>query len=153
MTRDNPHIIDEHTALAPRARVPSVRHYYGDRVRELFVGISVLIGFIVPLSGETELGLLFGGPAIIILVLLAGLTNPHGTIVLIFDVAAAAAGVLVAEYLAIFSYAAGSLVIFAVLEVVSALFVTALYFSAKNVRALYMRTIGHIDRIDEFDEL
>lgn len=131
---------------------PALTHYYGDLVRALFLIVAIIIGLSIPLSGSMELGLLFGGPVIVILTVLAGYTNPHGKMVLIMDAIVAGLGVLLAETSAVASYAAGQWYAFAALEVVFVLFLVALYFSVKNVRAALSDKIGSIDGVGEFEE-
>ena len=83
---------------------PAVAHYYGDLTRVLFIVIAILVGVSIPLSGDVESAILLGGPAIIMLVVLAGLTNPHGKTILILNAVAAGMGVLASETLAVVAY-------------------------------------------------
>lgn len=130
----------------------TVPHYYGDAVRMIFVAVSVMIGLTVPFSGDIAVAVLSGAPAIVALLVLAGLTSPHGKLVLILNVFASGAGVIISQIIALSAYTHENLVPFVVFEFMSVLLMAALYFSVKNVRALLTRKIGHIDGVGEFDE-
>lgn len=131
---------------------PAVRHYYGDLVRILFVIMAVLIGIGVPLSDNLPLGLALGIPTALVLVVLAGYTNPHGKVVLMLNAIVAGAGVFLIEVFAVAAYSAGNLPLFAVLELAWLLCVAALYYSVKTVRASRMHKIGSIDGVGEFND-
>lgn len=130
---------------------PSVPHYYGDVVRIIFLISAVTVGALIPLSGSIAVGII-GLPIVLVLVVLAGFTNPHSKSVMILDTVAAALGILVAEMYAITAYLSQSLYTFLIFEALSVLLLVALYFSAKNVRAAMMRKIGKIDGVGEFDD-
>ncbi len=129
---------------------PSVPHYYGDVVR-LSVGLcAITIGVLIPLSGSIAVGII-GLPIVLVLIVLAGFTNPHSKTIMILDAAAAVLGIIVAEMYAIAAYLSHSLYLFLTFEAVCILLFIALYFSAKNVRAAMMGKIGKIDGVGEFD--
>ena len=131
---------------------PSVRHYYGDIVRALFVINAVIITAIVPFSGDILIAARLGAPAVIILIILAGFTNPHGKSVLVLGALISAIGVLFAEVLSITAYNAENWIFFFTFEIVSILFLVALYYGVKNVRAMALDKIGRIDGVGEFDK-
>ena len=130
----------------------SVYHFYGDVVRQLFIAAAILIGISVPFSGDIPFAIFVGVPSIIILVVLAGLSNPHGKLILILTAVAAGAAVLIAETLAVYAYASDRLILFAILEAIVLLCLAAMYFSIKDVRAMMMNRIGHFDTAGEFDD-
>ncbi|MBP9757658.1 MAG: hypothetical protein KBD06_03605 [Candidatus Pacebacteria bacterium] len=130
----------------------SVRHYYGDIVRIIFVICAVVVGLLAPLSGSVAVGTIIGMPIVLVLVVLAGFTNPHSRSIMILDTIAATLGVLLAEIFAVVSYQSGEMLIFLTFEALSFMLLVALYFSAKNVRAAMMGKIGKIDGVGEFDE-
>jgi hypothetical protein len=137
----------------PQGQYPfgSIEHYYGDVVRQLFVVIAVLIGLGIPLSGAVQSGLAFGAPAIVVLVILAGLTTPHGRLISIADAVASACGVLAGEVYAVNAYGQEAYVLFALTEFICFLFLVSLYFSVKTVRAQYSHMIGRRGHSDEFE--
>ncbi len=130
----------------------TVRHYYGDAVRILFVAAAILTGVAIPLSGELQSGIVLGAPIIVALLVLAGLTNPHGRSVLIANAIASGLGVVISQYIAIQAYDQDFFSFFAFMEFISILMMAALYFSVKNVRAMASHKIGQIDGVGEFDE-
>jgi hypothetical protein len=123
----------------------SLKHYYGNITRQLFVGLAILIGVCTPFSGDVPFGLGFGVPSVLILIILAGLTSPRGKFVLAADVAVAVVGVIIGEWLALFTYSQGMYIPFAILEFISAAFLVSLYFSVKTMRASESHMIGHND--------
>ena len=135
--------------LAP-SRIP---HYYGDYVRILFFIAAALGAFTVPVWGSVlPIGTFPQVVGIVILVLLAGLTNPHGTMVLWADTIVSAIGVLFIENTAISLYSIDEIAIFFVREVLVLLLLVAMYYSIKTVRAMTQHEIGHTMRVGEFDE-
>ena len=130
----------------------TVRHYYGDAVRALFVAVAVMTGIAIPLSGELRLGVLVGAPVIVVALVLAGLTNPHGKTVLILNTFASGLGVVLSQLVALNAYAQESFFFFGFVEILSLILMSALYFSVKNVRAMAAHKIGQVDEVGEFDE-
>jgi len=130
----------------------SIEHYYGDIIRQFFVGIAILVGISIPFSGNVQLAALFAVPAVVVLIVLAGLTNPHGNVVLVADAVASIAGFVLTEIIAVAAYNAGALIALAILEFVAVLFLATSYYSIKTVRALAMNKIGQTDRSSEFSE-
>lgn len=130
----------------------TLRHYYGDVVRVFFVAVAILTGLSIPFSGDIAAAVLSGVPAIVVLLVLAGLTNPHGKIVLILNVLASAAGLIFTQLIALSSYAGENYIFFALFEFMSVLLMAALYFSVKNVRAMVTNKIGRVEGVGEFDE-
>jgi hypothetical protein len=130
----------------------SIEHYYGDVIRQFFVGIAILIGVCIPFSDNIRLGVAIGVPVVVVLVLLAGLTNPHGNFIMVCDAAASVVGFFLAEMMAIGAYNAGSLVALAILEFIAILFLATSYFSIKTVRAMALHKIGKKNAAGEFYE-
>ncbi len=131
---------------------PKVPHYHGDGTRILFVSIAVLSLFVIPIWGnllpfgeQTEIALA------ILLVILAGLTNPHSRFIIALDALAAAAGAFLLEAAAIYFYHSQSIMLFMSREIAAILFLFALYFSVKTVRAFAFGTLGHASEKGEFD--
>ena len=128
----------------------SIKHYYGDTVRLFFGGIAAVILLCLPFSGVMQLSVFVGIPVIAILVLLAGLTHPHGRFIMIADVIASIGGLLMAEVIALAAYRAEAWVPLAILEFIGLLFLAASYFSLKTMRAMMMHKIGHIETGNDF---
>lgn len=118
----------------------SLRHYYGDTVRSLFLIAAIIIFLMVPFGGSSEpkLAILLIASSII-LTLFAGLTNPKTKAVAVIDSVISALGCFIFESLAISAYRASSLMTdtaFFVLQVLAIIFLLALYFSIKTVRGM-----------------
>ncbi|HVW82502.1 MAG TPA: hypothetical protein VHC68_00950 [Candidatus Paceibacterota bacterium] len=117
-------------------------HYYGDRVRELFVA-GALISFIaIPIWGNilpfgvgTQIG------AGLLLVILAGLTDPKNKGVMLLNALYAGISVLLLESAAIGMQAAESWQLFLVREVSALVLLIALYFAIKTARAMSLGEI------------
>lgn len=129
-----------------------ISHYYGDAVRQFFFGLAALITVCIPFSGNLQLGLIVGIPSIVILVVLAGFTNPRGIVVMVANSIVAAVGVFLVEGIAIVTYGNGNYIPFALLECMSVLFIVALYFSVKTVRAMLAHQVGHNDQWHDFED-
>src|SRR3989344_2815957 len=129
----------------------NIHHYHGDIVRELFL-ITAVISFIaIPLWGDllplgTTVEVLSG----ILLVLLAGLTNPHGRWVLVCDAVVAGVGILLLETVAITFYFSDSFALFFFREVGAILLLFAFYYSVKTVRAMSLGKVGRKETPSEF---
>lgn len=132
---------------------PSIPHYYGDYVRQIFIVTGAMMLILAPFLVNRAPALLpFEVGGAIALVILAALTNPKKMWVLMADTLAAGVGIIVFESLAIAAYASGSWLAFIALEVVTLAFLFALYFSLKTVRNMMLHTVGMKDRYGEFTE-
>ncbi len=130
---------------------PSVQHYYGDVVRAIFVGAAVVIGVFAPMSGSVGFSVAIAAPIVLVLIALAGFTNPHSKVVMVLDTVAAVVCFMFTETFAVVAYNSHDLFSFVVLEVLSVVLLFALYFSAKTLRAAMLGKIGKIDGVGEFD--
>ncbi len=127
-----------------------IRHYYGDVVRALFIALAILCGVSIPAVGELQATAPIGVLVILVLLILAGLTSPHGRVVLVLNAVAAGFVLVGAQITALEQYSQEFYVSFALLEAISVVSMVALYFSVKTVRAMYAEKIGKEDEPDEF---
>jgi hypothetical protein len=135
----------------PTFGFPKIPHYHGDTVRMLFILVAVLSAVAIPLWGDLlPFGLIPQLAGILILVLLAGLTNPHSETVMWINTVVAGLGVLVLEASAISFYNVDPIGLFFAREVSVVLLLIAFYFSIKTVRAMTQGKIGHRVDIGEF---
>lgn len=117
-------------------------HYYGDRVRELFVGAAFLSFIAMPLWGNIlPFGTFTQICAGLLLVLLAGLTDPKNQLVMVLNALYAGASVLLLESAAITLRTTESWQLFGVREAASLILLIAFYFSVKTVRAMSLGKI------------
>ncbi len=138
----------------PRLRLgPRVAHYYGDHVRKLFIGAAAVSLILAPFfSNYLPFTLPFEILGAIVLIVLAALTNPKNELVMLANAAAAAIGVVANETIALFAYLNGEILIFSAREALAFIFVFALYFSLKTVRAMQLGQIGKREPPGEFYE-
>lgn len=131
---------------------PRVPHYYGDRVRELFLAIAVLSIVVLPLwDNVLPLSIRMQLLGALLLVFLAGLTNPHSKLIMILNVCVAGIGAFLFETTAIYFYGTDSIILFMVREVAAILFLFALYFGVKSLRSMLLGVVGHTTLPGEFD--
>jgi len=79
-----------------------IPHYYGDYVRALFLGAAVLSAVVIPVFGNLlPFGTFVQVLSALLLVLLAGLTNPHSRMLILYDTIISGVGVLLLESIAI----------------------------------------------------
>ncbi len=118
-----------------------LRHYHGDRVRELFMlaGLIMIVSF--PFFNQIIfLPSFFSVLGIIVIAFLAGLESPEKRWVLILNTAIASLGCLIFEYQAAQFYSnsttdtATDQWFFWVNQALAIIFFLALYFSAKTLR-------------------
>jgi hypothetical protein len=127
----------------PLSKVP---HYYGDLVRGFYIagGIIMLLG--LPFyADKTKIAFGVSLVAILVLVLLASLTNPRQKWVAILNVTFSAAAFLAFEYTAV---SQGSLQdafysgFFWISQLLALDFFLATYYSGKTLRGIYFRGGG-----------
>ena len=85
----------------------------------------------------------------VILVCLAALTNPRKQWVMVANAAMAGVGLVFAEMIALLSYADEQMILFLSHQVLALVFLFALYFSMKTVRAMMLGVIGQRSRPEE----
>lgn len=132
----------------------SLPHYYGDIVRELFVGAVVLMLFAAPFYGDSlQTEIPFEIAAAIIVVGLAALTNPWKRYIIVADAVAAGVGVAVYEIWAVWEYQWISAIAFSLREIIAIIFMLAFYFSIKTLRAMVLHQIGERHVVAEAPEI
>lgn len=147
MNGDNP----DTTQSAQR---PGIPHYYGDPVRQLFLAAAALSVVAAPffpnlLPFNSAQSVLF----IVVLVIVAALTNPKKRWTAFVDALLAAYGVIVIEMVAIEEFSTSGWMMFFARELLAIAFLFALYFSVKTIRAMLLHQLGKSGtRFGEFDE-
>jgi len=119
-----------------------IQHYHGDSVRVLFF-ISAIV-LIVAQSTGAELPLSTFPTVVlaVVLVVVAGVTNPAQSGIHWLNALIAIAGTLLFGTSAIDHYRAGSSIFdssFAYIEALALLFLVALYFTVRTIRGFYLR--------------
>jgi hypothetical protein len=120
-----------------------IAHYYGDPVRWLFLGAAALWFVSLPLfPGVLPTDAALQVAAGVLLVIFAALTNPHKRWIIVGDSIIAGLGLIVFETIAIDQFSTSSWTLFILREALALMFLTALYFSLKTVRAMMLHQIG-----------
>lgn len=132
----------------PRWR--DIPHYYGDAVRMLLLGTTVLVLVGAPFYADdltSELPFIVAGA--VVFVALAALTNPRNKMVMRLNAAAAGAGAVLFELWALGGYGTSDALAFVLRQLPAVLLFFAFYFSLKTLRAMIMGMVG--ESYDEFD--
>lgn len=131
----------------------AIPHYYGNYVRMLFFG-TVILSFVgIPLWGHlVPFGTMFEVLGGIALVALAGLTNPHGRLILVVNIFASGIGAFLLEYSAISFQKVDSTPLLLARELGAVMLIAALYFSVKTLRAKAQGKIGVLPTPWEFED-
>ncbi len=122
---------------------PSIPHYYGDYVRQLFMLAGAMMLIFSPFLAASNPGILpfeIGGA--IVVAILAALTNPVNKLSMLANAIVAGIGVVTYELLALNSYFSGAMIAFIEREAITLIFLCALYFSLKTLRNMVLQTIG-----------
>ena len=144
---------DPLSAYAPVHFGPTLPHYYGDYVRQIFMLCGAIMLILAPFLDSTMPALLpfeIGGALII--AILGALTNPQNQLSMLANAIAAGVGVVMYELLALSLYGSGSMLAFLEREVLAVFFLFALYFSLKTLRNMVLHHIGKRDTFGDFAE-
>jgi hypothetical protein len=131
-----------------------IPHYHGDIVRGLFFAMVAISFAAIPLVGHIlPFGDFFEVISGIILIILAGLTNPHSRWVMVLNIIVSAVGAGLLE-LAAFALRTGDAVpLLLVRETGALVMIAALYFSVKTVRAMAQGKLGEAPQSWEFEKI
>lgn len=120
-----------------------IQHYHGDSVRVLFF-ISAIVLIVAQSTGaELPLSTFSAVVLAVVLVVVAGVTNPTQSGIHWLNALIAIAGTLFFGTSAIDYYRAGRSVFdssFAYVEALALLFLAALYFAVRTIRGSYLRS-------------
>jgi hypothetical protein len=132
-------------------RLEQIPHYYGDIVRILFLGMTVIMLGGAPLYADAltqQIPFIVAGA--VILVALAALTNPRGLLIIRLDAVFAGVIAVVYETWALWGYESGSSIEFVVREIPALMGMFAFYFALKTLRAMLLGNIGKSSEPNEF---
>lgn len=129
----------------------TISHYYGDLVREFFLGAAAIMLFAAPFYGDdVRAEFPFVVVAALAVVCMAALTNPWKKSILTADAIIAGIGMIVYQIWALNGYGITNYTAFVFREAISIIFMFAFYFSVKTVRAMFLHQIGKRVSPDEF---
>lgn len=132
---------------------PSLAHYYGDEVRRLFIAGAAAMLLVAPfLSSFMPITLPFEIGGAVVLIVLAAMINPKNQLVMLLSSIAAAIAIIGNELIAFAAYFDGYFFIFFGREVIALVFIFALYFALKTVRAMQLGQVGRREPPGEFRE-
>ncbi len=146
-----PNVFEETPYMPSLATGPSIPHYYGDYVRQIFMLCAAIMLIFAPFLAREIPGALvpeIGGAVVI--AILGALTNPMRQISMLANAIAAGVGVVTYELLAIAAFTNGSTIIFMIREAVAIAFLFALYFSIKTLRNMMLRVVGKKNTVGDF---
>ena len=136
MNHDNPTFGDS-------SEMHEIPHYYGDRVRWLFLAVAAIFLIALPLSPHlTPLLPLWQLVLAVVLVVVAALANPHKRWSVILGVLVAAPLLVWIETVAVQEYAESEMALFLIREAIALALLFGLYYSVKTVRAMIFHQIG-----------
>lgn len=131
----------------------NIPHYYGDSVRAMFLisaimyAVSIaLFGSLLPFDIYTGIGL------VLLLVFLAGITNPHSQALMFVNVIVSGAGVYLMQTAAISFFNSESSILFILRQFVAILLLIAFYHSVKTARNMMIGKIGDQPTSGEFSK-
>lgn len=137
----------------PSIHKKGIPHYYGDSMRLTFIATAILYAVAMPLWGNLlPFGDMTGILLILILVFLAGITNPHSLILMLVNVTVSGIGVFLFQVTAISFYKIDSAIVFFLREVVVLLLLFAFYYSVKTARSMILGKIGVEGKPGEFEK-
>ncbi len=146
-----PNVMEENPYIPDLRTTPSIPHYYGDYVRQLFMIASAMMLIFSPFLTMTLPGALpfeIGGA--IAIAILGALTNPLKQISMLANSIASIAGIITYELLAINAFYEGHILAFIEREALALIFLFALYFSLKTFRNMVLHLIGKKGSIGQF---
>jgi hypothetical protein len=114
-------------------------HYYGDRVRRLFfIASAVMLVGLPFFKREFSVPLVISIASILVLGFLAGLTNPRQVWVIWANIITSAVALTFFELFAVQSFADNAY-FFVVNQLLAIMFLAALYFDTKTLRAMLLK--------------
>lgn len=126
----------------PNLFFPKNPHYYGDTVRKLFLAGGVIALVFRPIYPDLiPLNSFLFIIAMLIIAIIAGMTNPEKYWTMISDLVIAGIAFIIFEYSAVSEYTTVNNLtfLFLVQQSLGLIFFFALYYSSKTVRAMYLK--------------
>lgn len=113
-------------------------HYYGDKVRQLFIAGAIIMAVFLPFFGhEIPSVASVSIVAILVLGVAAGLTSPKRRLTSLLDVLISLGAVVVFERVALEVYnLAGLNLFFVINQALAIIFLVALYYATKTMRGM-----------------
>ena len=114
-------------------RLQKIQHYYGDFVRQCFVGAAALMLLAAPFYADDLASILpFAILGAVALVAAAAMTSPWNRTVIMADAVLAGVGLVIFELWALEEYSSAPLLAFVLRQAIAITFMFAFYFSMKT---------------------
>lgn len=115
-------------------------HYYGDIIRILFFISAIIMLLTLPwLQTAIPVSIYISMLAIMVLLLIAGLTNPVQQYIAVINVVVSTSGLVIFEYFAATTYTTADTLFFLVNQTLAVLFLFAFYYAVKTLRGEVLR--------------
>ena len=122
---------------------PAVAHYHGDTVRILFLVGGVIILATLPFyKNLLPIGTGFLTVFVVLLALGAAIVNPFQRWIVFVNLIIAIVAVVLFEYVAVVGYGIDKLALSIIRQILAIIFLFALYYSGKTLRAMFLHQIG-----------
>lgn len=122
---------------------PPVPHYHGDTVRIFFLIGGVIILATLPFfKNLLQIGTGFLPVFVVLLALGGAIVNPFQRWIVIIDLIISASAVILFEYAAVIGFGEDLFFLSIVRQVLAIIFLYALYYSGRTLRAMFMHQIG-----------
>lgn len=129
----------------------NIPHYYGDSVRNMFIASAVIYAIALPLFGSLLPFDIYSGIGIVLLlVFLAGITNPYSQVLMFINAGVAGIGVYLMQTSAISGFGIDSTALFVLRQIVVILLLIAFYDGVKTARNMLIGKIGTAHEPGEF---
>ena len=115
-------------------------HYYGNIVRTLFlIGAVIMLTTLPFFSTFLVLPAIFSIGALLAISILAGLTNPVQTYVMILNLVVSVFAIIVFEHHAVTQFVVIPTLLFMIDQVLALIFLVAVYYSTKTLRGVMVQ--------------
>ena len=122
---------------------PQVPHYHGDTVRILFlIGGIIILASLPFFKNLLQIGTGFLPVFVILLVLGGAIVNPFQRLIVTINLIISATAVILFEHAAIIGFGEDPFLLSVVRQVLAIVFLFALYYSGRTLRAMFMHQIG-----------
>jgi hypothetical protein len=129
----------------------TIRHYYGDLVRQILLGAAALMLIGAPFyTSDFVVQVPFIVLAAVVLVGLAALLNPVKRVIAVATAVASGAGAVMYQMWALWFYSSDDPIAFVLRQACAILLVFAFYFTMKTVRSMLMGLIGQETTGEDF---
>lgn len=124
----------------------SIPHYHGDTVRTFFlVGGIIILATLPFFNNLLQIGIGFLLIFVILLALGGAIVNPFQRWIVTVNLIISAVAVILFEYAAIIGFGKDLFLLSIVRQALAIIFLFALYYSGRTLRAMFMHQIGNKD--------